>query len=460
MKIEQQHHERKRESRDKDLRRRHERQTSHCSRLHLPRMPFSTGKEFRSVRSYQKAALITGALLVTMIFLLSKRNVTDGRYELQPLYPRKQQTQSPIVCSHQVLKPPPFLKGQEWLSNAAGESSHTPTDGSLDAMSSLWYNAGVTCFDIDVVVLSDGSMISSHPRRLAAAIENERKGKEGGKGEIVLEEFTLTSIRDALGLRQNARVGSSRNDDVAASPFPLFDTEVLPHFARLVNGIPGAFSSNARSTSSPPAPWDLKGPLLNIDLKQGPYLTKDRVLKLAKQIHALGLEDYVAVCTTAPPPPPATKGNGKGDSSTSSSSSSLDLLEFFHNYNTRTASKRIPLGLVLRDLVPEDNNVDRIRELVEDLHPESIKALVPSFKFSNEFYHSIRDPKRSRTETVSKNELWRLPMIVWTIDSKEDYIFVSSITTTTKGYRSSDNSNTLPIPIVSGMVANSPLEIM
>ena len=459
MTIDQQHLELKRDTRDNDLRRRHERQSSARSRLPLSRMPFSTGKEFHSVRSYQKPALVAGVLLVTLTCLLSKRSPAIRRYKLQPLYPKKQQTQSPIVCSHQVLNPPPFLKGQEWLSNAAGESSNVPSDGSLDAMTSLWYNGGVTCFDIDVVVLSDGSMISSHPRRLTAAIEKQRKGKEGEKGgEIVLEEFTLRSIRDALGLRQNARVGSSQIDDVTASPFPLFDTEVLPHFAGLVSGIPGAFSPDARSVSSPPAPWDLKGPLLNIDLKQGPYLTKDRVLKLAKQIHALGLEDYVAICATAPPPPPKN-GNRKEEISPSSSSSTLDLLELFHNYNKRTASKRIPIGLVLRDLVPEDNDVDRITELVEELHPESIKALVPSFKFSDEFYQSVRDPKRS-TKKDSKNELWRLPMTVWTIDSIEDRRFVSSKTTTAESYSSSDSSALSPVPMVSGMVANSPLEIM
>mmetsp|Transcript_16838 Transcript_16838/g.46214 ORF Transcript_16838/g.46214 Transcript_16838/m.46214 type:complete len:317 (+) Transcript_16838:125-1075(+) len=75
---------------------------------------------------------------------------------------------SPLVCSHQLLNPP--MLPVDPKRPAPQDKSQPPPDGSLDAMSALWHTGGVTCFDIDVVVLSDGMMLASHPRRLGAAL--------------------------------------------------------------------------------------------------------------------------------------------------------------------------------------------------------------------------------------------------------------------------------------------------
>jgi hypothetical protein len=448
--------------------------------------------------------LVLAMMLVVLLMMSLSSSLSKQQQQQHELLPfesqQKRQHQSPLVCSHQLLNPPPFLFRQEEVledvtenefynkrSTTARGNNLPPNDGSLDAMTALWHMGGVMCFDIDVVVLSDGSMVASHPRRLKASILDKRKKDEPDYNdidkEIVLEEYTLDSLRTALGLRKkNIRIGigssssSSKNEN---DPFPIFDTEVLPLFAKLVqhNGIPGAFAETrdpsvhpSLSLLPPPkAPWDLRGPLLNIDLKQGPYLTEHRVLKLAHQIHALGLEDFVAVCVTL------STGDERSDAA--SSSSPADLLEILHRYNTQSsAPRRIPLGLVLRDLVPEDANVDRVRQLVEELYPESIRALIPSFKFSNEWYRRIRDPKRSNTNdnnnqqhkrdsSKKKNELWKLPMTVWTIDSKEDYRYVASITTTTTTTDDDDgdgdvDTKNLSVPMASAVVVNRPMEII
>ena len=372
----------------------------------------------------QNLMLLFGA--VVMISMLSTQYSSTP--EQPPLYPLNQQRQSPLVCSHQLLNPPSFLPGQEDIhgNTATGVSP----DGSLDAMTAFWVNGSVQCFDIDVVVLSDGNMLASHPRRLTAAIMDQRVGGKSKDEKFVLEELSLDSIRKTLGLS---------GEDNSASPFPIFDTEVLPHYKRMVRGIPVAQSSKSNALLQ--SPWDLKGPMLFIDLKQGPYLTEQRLMKLVKQIHALELEDYITICVSVIPP----------------NSDSLDVLNILHRYNTKSAPKSIPLGLVLRDLVSEDTQIGLVRKTVED-YSESIKALIPSFKFAKDWYKEIRDPNGSNKNSIrsSKNVLWRLPMSVWTIDSKDDYQYVSSLTTTTKN----SDGNDILVPMVSAVVANRPMEII
>jgi len=418
-------------------------------------MQYSMPVPLRQARKRHKA---TGVLLlvILLVVLLPAKKVILNRNQELPSYPKKRQLQSPLVCSHQVLNPPPFLPGQKGLYSSAStgdSSSLLPLDGSLDAMTALWYNGGVTCFDIDVVVLSDGNMLASHPRRLKAAILDRTKEDKPEDADIALEEFTLDSIRNVLGIRQNVRSGNNNAHGNGSSPFPLFDTEVLPHFGRLVRGIPGAFAKvepSRNSMSTTLAPWELKGPLLNVDLKLGPYLTEQRVLKLTKQIHSLGLEDYVAICVTNPEPP-------RVDHHRSDASMPLDLLDVLHSHNIQSSQKSIPVGLVLRDRVPEDAEVNWVRQVVEELYPESIKALVPSFKFSHEWYDQIRNQGIDKKK-LRKRELWQLPMTVWTIDSEEDYTFVSSLKVM-QG-ENDQTSKGLSLPIVSAVIANKPMDII
>lgn len=367
---------------------------------------------------------------------------------------QQQQHPPPLVCSHQILNPPALsMDAAERLGNIRKASGIVPPDGSLDAMTALWHNGGVTCFDIDVIVLKDGTLLASHPRRLTAALEST-SARDASK-EFVLEDRTLESIHNLFGGHTTTTKGTS------SFPFPVFDTQVLPHFAKLKGSLPGTFS--AALVDAVPA-WDLKGPLLNIDLKQGPYLTKDVVLGLAREISKLQLEDSVAVCVTAPEESP--------------DASQVDLLTILHQYNLQEAtdagaaakpSPRIPLGLVLRDLVPADANVDTIRELVQTKYPESIRALVPSFKFSAAWYAMIRDPSAQSAKPSSNNnnnkhqqqytnELWKLPMTVWTIDSKEDYRFVASLQKFVDVDRNG-NQERIPVPMVSAVVANKPMEL-
>lgn len=341
-------------------------------------------------------------LLILLVYLTAKEFYNDtGRVSVL----------SPSVCSHQLLNPPPIAPG-----------TNPPPEGSLDALQSL-FEHGIHCFDIDVVVLSDGSTVASHPRRLEAAISGRLS--ENNHQKIVVEEYSLESLRNVLGLKNHK--------DYRSSPFPLFDLEVLPRFAALVSGTPGAFASSSSSSFSALSPWSLEGPLLNIDLKMGRYLTKSRVLELAKHVHSLGLEDYVSVCVTDTSQSKENNDDG------------LDLLGVLHEYNTNPLHPRIPLGLVLRDMVPEDSNVDRIRKVVEELYPQSIRSLVPSFKFPMEWYQDIRDPDKS--SSTSENKVWNLPMTVWTIDSINDYQYVESM-------RSKNGFS-----IASAVVANKPIEL-
>ena len=77
----------------------------------------------------------------------------------------------PQVCSHQLLNAPPLMHNNALRSVA---------DGSIEAMESFWSSLtpGITCFDIDVVTLKDGSFIASHPNRLSKALSRENNQKQ------------------------------------------------------------------------------------------------------------------------------------------------------------------------------------------------------------------------------------------------------------------------------------------
>ena len=225
----------------------------------------------------------------------------------------------------------------------------------------------------------------------------------------------------------------------------------------------------------------LSGPHINLDLKQGPYLTKDVLKRVVDKIYDLQLEDHVAICVTPLDDENYTDdessredemngGSVATDPSKSKKEVPLDMLRILvsedesfypseeiyqtttedetkkHNLrghssrksnstisnDTRTSSRarrsRPMLGLVLRDLVVEDRDVERIHRLVKK-YPESIRLLVPSFKFQESWYKQLREYGV------------HLPMTVWTIDSNEDFEYAARMN-------------------VSAIIANNPFDLI
>lgn len=413
----------------------------------------------------------------------------------------------PQVCSHQLLNPPPLTQQHTQphrrrrqglpLSTTTSTSTSTsgldepttiihnnhhqhyhPVDGSIDAMTAFWL-AGITCFDIDVVTLMDGSFIVSHPTRLA----NAMKIRDVHDDDDDIERYNLSTVRTTL-------LGANMNTDA----FPLLDIDILPHYSKLLRGeyyydnnnnnndsrtsstmttttnkgsvpvVPSrpfffvsskvdndgnntvpvattAGSTTGRTTTtstlqssssssilsssilSSSSSSLLHGPLLNIDLKLGPYLTKNRLIQIVHTIFEWNIQDNVAICVT-----PLTTTSDADDGPSSYMLDMLQILSDYNNNNVNSSNnsnnnnndiyniKRIPLGLVLRDRVVEDQNVTRIHQLLDD-HSNSIRLLVPSLRFSYGWYESIR----------SHDIYGKIPMTVWTIDSISDYEYAKKM---------------------------------
>jgi len=268
------------------------------------------------------------------------------------------------ICSHQLLNPPPIVNPLLRTKN----DNNIPEPGSLEAATSFW-NHGILCFDMDVVTLQDGTLLASHPSRLA-------KSTNGAKAE----DYTLQEIRDK-GATEEA--------------FPLLST-LLDHFATLMkkNGEIKSFSSSPlKSNTGIP---QLQGPLVNIDLK-GPSLTREHVGDIVNQVHHLGMEKNVIICATE------LLNGEKGPG--------IDLLQMLGNDGPMMEKnkKNIPLGLVLRDRVEVDNDTERIKLLIKDKYPNSIQALVPSFKFNHDWFQDV-------VESAGIS----LPITAWTVDKKSE----------------------------------------
>jgi len=523
----------------------------------------------------------------------------------------------PLVCSHQLLNPPP--RPVKWKQEDKNENENVESDGrdkstgivpdgSLEAMTLFWEVANITCYDIDVVVLKDGSLLASHPNRLRAALIKSTSTSTTSDVETPRSNYTTTTTR-----RRNSTTAStadtklktskvSFDDDdtfnrylrtvtldelrtagISSDSFPLLDADILPHFSKLLrrsdnseeemdggsgssgrtpDGGGGASGQDGKTRDGDNDPSDvnlpesknergdgsetmntvdmqdgeeheeldvnvtaktalkhrslsslkkkkrrkshgrrmlleeshaarnytavvdkritnddgiknapsrskatLSGPHINLDLKQGPYLTKDVLKRVVDKIYDLQLEDHVAICVTPLDDEKYTddessrKEGMNGDSVTTDPSKPkkevpLDMLRILvsddegfypseernqtvtedatkkHNLRgrssrnsnstinhdrmtpSRTRRSRPMLGLVLRDLVVEDRDVERIHRLVEK-YPESIRLLVPSFKFQESWYKQLREYGVG------------LPMTAWTIDSNEDFEYAA-----------------------------------
>ncbi|KAG7340663.1 hypothetical protein IV203_024206 [Nitzschia inconspicua] len=291
----------------------------------------------------------------------------------------------PQVCSHQLL-------------NAPTRHGDAPIDGSLPAMKAFW-DIGVTCFDVDVITLQDGTLLATHPRRLASMLSR--------KLPVVVEEsqvhqWNISMIRDTLG------------EEVVDVTFPLLDVQLLPQYAQLIEGSPAFFEPTDPQPHDNRYPTKLTAPLLNLDLKQGPYLTEERLMHIVHSIANLQLESNVAICVT--------------ELTEHEKLSALDMLDILHRHNLQVITgvsdsikqKPIPLGLVLRDRAEEDQNVERIRQIVQNHKPHSIQLLVPSFRFESSWYQEI-----AATPVLS-----RLPMTVWTVDEPDEYSYALKMNVT------------------------------
>lgn len=253
------------------------------------------------------------------------------------------------VCSHQIINAPPTgrIGPQATL--------EPPPDGSSYALEAL-YQAGIECFDIDVVTLKDGTLLAAHPSRFAARVGTEKKP----------EEYTLFQARKAGA------------DEVG---FPVLK-DVMHNFATLRRKSKGApFYSKAALASSDKIPA-LQGPLLNIDLK-GPNLTKQHLKDIEDLVKRRHITENVALCATA------LDDDGEVGPG-------IDMLEAYGNAGEHSTL----FGLVLRDLVEKDRDVSRIKGLLEKY--TGIKAFVPSHKFSSDFFDSL--------STLG------LPITAWTVD--------------------------------------------
>jgi hypothetical protein len=297
----------------------------------------------------------------------------------------------PQVCSHQLLNPPAL---------STSKNNKSPVDGSLEAMEAFWRSTpGIKCYDIDVVTLQDGTLMASHPNRLSTALSTTR-GNTQQQDEEEVHGYTLEKIQSLLGKEETRR------------SFPLLDQDLLPYYARLIKGSEPCFYGGVDDGSN--AQRSLHGPLLNLDLKQGPYLTKERLLQIVDTILELEIENNIAICVT--PLSEEEKQQQQQQQQQQNNHYLLDMLSILHEYNMQqkqSNNRIIPLGLVLRDLIQVDQDTARVQNLIRQY--DSIKLLVPSYKFSEPWYQQIYSVFPS------------LPITVWTIDTQSEYQYSKSM---------------------------------
>jgi hypothetical protein len=300
------------------------------------------------------------------------------------------------VCSHQILHAPARIVNSD---NTDDFHHHNPADGSLEAMEALWEISGIRCFDIDIVTLKDGTLLASHPSRLAKALLSPLQEQKKA------EQYSLDELR-------------KKGADAIA--FPLL-MEVLEKFASLVHakendGYGPFYYDNIPINKSTPRIPPLVGPLLNIDLK-GPNLTSHHLQMIGNELQRLNIVNHVALCATALDEEKNEVGPG------------IDLLQALgRNKPTRTTDNirdtatteeedskgvlQLNLGLTLRDRVEKDQDTERVTSLVEQ-YP-AIKLLVPSNKFEEEYFRTIF---ASSSSTMS-----HIPVTAWTVDDGEGLI--------------------------------------
>lgn len=302
---------------------------------------------FQKGRRFIISLVIISVFVVSVIFVLissSSRQHAASSLRLSSNNPshHKQHFNSLCdirVCSHQLL-------------NAPKTDGLLPKDGSIQAMDALW-QAGIHCFDIDSVTLKDGTLLAAHPKRFAAAVETNSI-----HDATAPEEFTLKEAR-------NAGV-----DEIG---FPLLK-DALIHFGSLVKRAQRNQSELSLSEGRP---------LLNLDLK-GPNLTMQHIINLEQIAKENDILQYVVICATA------LGSNDVGPG--------IDLLQLLGVKRNNS----LKIGLVLRDRVDEDNDLERVFRLINQY--SAVELIVPSNNFYVQYFHSLKSAQK--------------PISSWTVDDE------------------------------------------
>ena len=228
----------------------------------------------------------------------------------------------------------------------------------MQAMDALW-EAGITCFDIDIVTLKDGTLLTAHPNRFIDAV-------------------AVIGVETMMKRPEEYAFEEARSAGVDAIRFPILD-DVLIHFAGLVKAY-----NNSNGLL-----FCQGGPLLNLDLK-GPNLTIDHVNNLEDIITEQGILGNIVVCATA-----------LGENDIGPGVDLLNVLGIIRNSNN------LLIGIVIRDRVVEDTNLDRVSQFIEQ-YPV-IELIVPSNKFDVQYFHNLKKQAQK-------------PITSWTVDDEEGLV--------------------------------------
>lgn len=180
------------------------------------------------------------------------------------------------------------------------------------------------------------------------------------------------SIHDATA-PEEFTLKEARNAGVDEIGFPLLK-DALIHFGSLVKT--AQHNQNELSISE-------GRPLLNLDLK-GPNLSMQHIINLEQIAKENDILQYVVICATAL----GSNDIGPG----------IDLLSLLGVRQNNS----LKIGLVLRDRVYEDNDLERVFRLIHQ-YP-AVELIVPSNNFNVQYFHSLKSAQK--------------PISSWTVDDE------------------------------------------
>ena len=229
----------------------------------------------RAMRRRPAALALASTLAATWIAYALVTSVRFSSGLARP-DPECSSAQEVSICSHQ-------LKGMSSLPlNTDGTDEATPPrDGSLAGMTAMWHE-GITCFDVDGVLTSDGVMLATHPKRFADATGGARPA-----------EMTLARARDAGA----DEAGFPTLDDVIAHFASLVEAtapDARPYWWRGDDSFAKITSVSPRRRGRRPAAPPLTGPVLCLDLK-GDALAPAHAVRLVRLADDLNVRGRVLV---------------------------------------------------------------------------------------------------------------------------------------------------------------------
>ena len=307
----------------------------------------------RAMRRRPAALALASTLAATWIAYALVTSVRFSSGLARP-DPECSSAQEVSICSHQ-------LKGMSSLPlNTDGTDEATPPrDGSLAGMTAMW-REGITCFDVDGVLTSDGVMLATHPKRFADATGGARPA-----------EMTLARARDAGA----DEAGFPTLDDVIAHFASLVEAtapDARPHWWRGDDSFAKITSVSPRRRGRRPAAPPLTGPVLCLDLK-GDALAPAHAVRLVRLADDLNVRGRVLVYVY---------DGGKDDAV----------------LNAIKATKRpsVAVGLGRRDENPAHRSVSALSRVSTggtNEHDEAsgggiVRAIVPSVGFDARWYEA------------------------------------------------------------------------